>query len=281
MNIMFQKFKNLSTDVKVMLILMVAACILSVFFPWSKVMIATTVAVMSCVVAFIHGFKYYGKKNLLVFFVICWIVSNFFEGFSIAYGFPFGNYHYMLPGPRIWDVPIVIMPAYFGMGYFAWVSSLVINRVYEKKLSGSKTFLVPFTSALIMVMWDVVLDPTASTLNENWIWEDGGTIFNIPVSNFAGWFFVVYLFMQIFAIYISKADKKERDIKDYPSAFWYCAPLTYMMQGLTYVETAFVRQDHLEIWHYAGMISVFTMCFVGWIGFIMIHDHMKEIKEAK
>lgn len=278
---MFQKFKDLSTDVKVMLILMVAACILSVFFPWSKVMIAATVAVMSCIVAFIHGFKYYGKKNLFVFFVICWVVSNFFEGFSIAYGFPFGNYHYMLPGPRIWDVPIVIMPAYFGMGYFAWFLSLVINRVYEKKLSGAKTFLVPFTSALIMVMWDVVLDPTASTLNGNWIWEDGGTIFNIPVSNFVGWFFVVYLFMQVFAIYIAKADKKERNIKDFPSAFWYCAPLTYMMQGLTYVETAIIRQDNLEIWHYAGMNSVFTMCFAGWIGFIMIHDHMKEIKESK
>ncbi|MDO5424218.1 MAG: carotenoid biosynthesis protein [Eubacteriales bacterium] len=278
---MIQKFKSLTTDMKVMLLLMIAACILSIFFPWSKVMIAATVAIMSCVMAFIHGIKYYGTKNLVVFFVICWVVSNFFEGFSVAYGFPFGNYHYTLAGPRIWDVPIVIMPAYFGMGYFAWVLSLVINRVYEKKLSGAKTFLVPFTSALIMVMWDVVLDPTASTLNGNWIWEDGGTIFNIPVSNFAGWFFVVYLFMQIFAIYISKADKKERSMKEYPSVFWYAAPLTYMMQGLTYVETAIVRTDNLEIWHYAGLISVFTMCFVAWIGFIMIHDHLKELEKNK
>ena len=188
---MIQKIKSLTTDMKVMLLLMVAACIPSIFFLLSKVMIAATVAVMSCVMAFIHGIKYYGTKNLVIFFIICWVVSNFFEGFSVAYGFSFGSYYHMLAGPRIWDVPIVIMPAYFGMGYFSWVLSLAINRVYEKKLSGAKTFLVPFTSALIMVMWDVVLDPTASTLNENWIWEDGGTIYNIPVSNFAGWFFVV------------------------------------------------------------------------------------------
>ena len=78
------------------------------------------------------------------------------------------------------------MPAYFGMGYFTWILSLVINNQYEKKLSGIKTFLIPFTATFIMVMWDVVLDPTASTLNGNWGWEDDGTFFNIPISNFLG-----------------------------------------------------------------------------------------------
>ena len=105
---------------------------------------------------------------------------------SIHTGSPFGNYHYDIAGPRIWDVPIVIMPAYFGMGYFTWILSLVINNQYEKKLSGIKTFLIPFTATFIMVMWDVVLDPTASTLNGNWGWEDDGTFFNIPISNFLG-----------------------------------------------------------------------------------------------
>ncbi len=275
------KKMSLSNDIKIMLFLMAAVVILNVFFPWSKVFIAAAVAVGCCAVAFMHGTKYYGGKNLIIFFLICWAVSNFFEGLSIHMGFPFGNYHYEIPGPRIWDVPIVIMPAYFGMGYFAWIISLAINKQYEKKLSGIKTFLVPFTAAFIMVMWDVVLDPTASTLNGNWIWEDGGTFFNIPISNFCGWFFVVYLFMQIFALYISKADTKERSVSDYPAAYWYIGPVVYMMQGLSYVETAIVRQDNLEIWHYAGMIGVFTLCFVAWIGFITIHDHFKKSTNNK
>lgn len=258
---------------------MTAIVILNGFFPWSKVVVAAAVAIGCCAIAFMHGSKYYGFKNLIIFFLICWVVSNFFEGLSIQSGFPFGNYHYEIAGPRIWNVPIVIMPAYFGMGYFAWILSLVLNKQYEKKLTGIKTFLVPFTSAFIMVMWDVVLDPTASTLNGNWIWEDGGTFFNIPISNFCGWFFVVYVFMQIFALYISKADIKERTVSEFPAAYWYIGPIVYMMQGLSYAETAIVKQDNLEIWHYAGLIGVFTLCFVAWIGFITIHDHFKGLNK--
>ncbi|CCI80992.1 hypothetical protein FC41_GL000246 [Lactobacillus hominis DSM 23910 = CRBIP 24.179] len=130
-----------------------------------------------------------------------------------------------------------------------------------------------------MVMWDVVLDPSASTLNRNWVWEDGSTFFNIPISNFPGWFFVVYVFMQIFALYISKANIKNRISSDYPAAYWYIAPAVYMMQGLSYVETAIIKHTHLEIWHYAGLIAVFTLCFVAWIGFILIQDHFKELNK--
>ncbi|MCT3348721.1 carotenoid biosynthesis protein [Lactobacillus hominis] len=68
------------------------------------------------------------RNWFVLFFIICWVVSNFFEGFSIHVGFPFGNYHYDISGSRIWDIPIVIMSAYFGMGYFAWILSLVINN---------------------------------------------------------------------------------------------------------------------------------------------------------
>jgi hypothetical protein len=40
---------------------------------------------------------------------------------DILTGFPFGHYVYTDKlGPKLWLVPLLIMPAYFSMGYIAW-----------------------------------------------------------------------------------------------------------------------------------------------------------------
>ena len=53
-----------------------------------------------------------------------------------------------------------------------------------------------------MTAWDLSLDPGTSTINQVWIWEDGGGFFGVPLVNFLGWTFTVYLFMQVFALYL-------------------------------------------------------------------------------
>ena len=62
------------------------------------------------------------------------------------------------------------------------------------------------TAALVMTMYDVATDPVVSTVNSLWIWHDGGEYFGVPISNFAGWVFVVYIFLQIFVLFISVRD---------------------------------------------------------------------------
>ena len=57
-----------------------------------------------------------------------------------------------------------------------------------------------------MVMWDLTVDPISSTLQGLWVWTTPGAYFGVPISNFFGWFLVVYLFFQIFALYISRYD---------------------------------------------------------------------------
>ncbi len=42
------------------------------------------------------------------------------------------------------------------------------------------------SSALAMTAWDLSLDPRM-VADGNWIWQDGGIYFGIPLSNFAGW----------------------------------------------------------------------------------------------
>jgi putative membrane protein len=53
-----------------------------------------------------------------------------------------------------------------------------------------------------MTAWDLAFDPRYSTINHTWIWEDGGGFFGVPLVNFLGWTFTVYLFMQVFALYL-------------------------------------------------------------------------------
>jgi putative membrane protein len=49
------------------------------------------------------------------------------------------------------------------------------------------------------------LDPATSTIHHAWIWENGGGFFGVPLVNFLGWTFTVYLFMQVFALYLHRS----------------------------------------------------------------------------
>lgn len=41
------------------------------------------------------------------------------------------------------------------------------------------------------------MDTITATVNKVWILEDGGSYFGVPISNYLGWFLVVYIFLQI------------------------------------------------------------------------------------
>lgn len=225
------------------------------------VLLRSLITLGICAVAWLHGTKRYGVKNMVVFFVITWIVSSSFEALSIRTGFPFGNYHYTIPGPRILEVPLIIMPGYFGMGYMAWVLSHILNGQYNKRIQGIQIFFVPLVASFIMVMWDIVMDPIAATINKAWIWQNGGTYFGVPISNYWGWFFVVFVFLQIFAIFVSNYDIRESE-NNFNKLFWFEATAVYGIQGLSYLLQSITGSGNKEIYSSIGLISVFTMIFV-------------------
>src|SRR6478752_6432934 len=71
---------------------------------------------------FVHGAMRYGGKGIAAFAIICLVVSNLLENIGVATGFPFGPYHYTdVLGPKLFLVPILIGPAYFGTGYLSWM----------------------------------------------------------------------------------------------------------------------------------------------------------------
>jgi uncharacterized membrane protein len=151
--------------------------------------------------ALLHGARRYGWRAIAVFVVAGLVISNVLENVSIQTGFPFGHYHYT-GGGTIFQVPWFIGPAYLATGYLAWVVATVLLGDVRRNSSWLTTIGTPAVAAFAMTAWDLALDPTASTIGRRWIWENGGGFFGVPLVNFLGWTFTVYLFMQVFALYL-------------------------------------------------------------------------------
>jgi putative membrane protein len=153
--------------------------------------------------ALLHGARRYSWRAIGVFVAAGLVISNILENLSIQTGFPFGRYHYT-GGGKIFQVPWFIGPAYLATGYLAWVVATVLLGDVRRDSPWLTTIGTPIIGAFAMTAWDLALDPGASTINHAWIWEHGGGFFGVPLVNFLGWTFTVYLFMQVFALYLRR-----------------------------------------------------------------------------
>src|SRR6266581_6861102 len=232
------------------------------------------VVLIPVVFGLIHGALRYKWSGILTFIVICLVVSNILENTSILTGFPFGHYHYTdALGPKLFLVPLLIGPAYFANGYFAWVIGTVLVGQVRRGSNALLTVAVPFIAAFVMVMWDLTLDPRASTIQRQWIWEQGGGYFGVPLTNYLGWFFTVYLFLQLFALFVRFRPGKET-ARTFPRSHYAQALLTYAVVGLTPVLTFVIGGSNSLVTDAAGVVwqtrsiaesvvivSIYTMLF--------------------
>ena len=232
------------------------------------------VLLISVAFALIHGAVRYGWTGILAFIVMCLVVSNILENTSILTGFPFGHYHYTdALGPKLFLVPLLIGPAYFANGYFAWVIGNVLVGELRRGSSAFLTVAVPFIAAFVMVMWDLTFDPRASTIQHQWIWEQGGGYFGVPLTNYLGWFFTVYLFLQLFALFV-RFRPGSATVTNFPRSHFAQALLMYAVMGLTPVLTFVVTGSGTQVtdatgvvWRTANIaesmatVSIFTMIF--------------------
>ncbi|TAL62497.1 MAG: carotenoid biosynthesis protein [Legionella sp.] len=227
----------------------------------------------------LHGLARYGWKNMVVLFLITWVISNLFEALSIQTGFPFGFYYYdKLLGPRLFNVPIIIILAYFATGYASWILSTILLGQYQKPLQGKHIFLIPFITTFIMVMWDLCMDPLCSTVASLWVWSNGGPYFGVPLQNYFGWFLVVFLIYQTFALFIARKESHTpaRNALFTSRWFWMEIVVLYAIQGLTQVVQFIGAQSHYDIYANMALVSIFTMIFVAILACIRIEDE-KEL----
>jgi putative membrane protein len=222
-----------------------------------------------------HGSRLYGWDNIMMFFLITFVISWSLESLSIAVGFPFGNYHYT----GIWkigEVPWIIIPAYFGTGYLSWLLAHILLNNYDSRIAGKRLILIPTIASFIMVMWDLSMDPILSTIQGEWIWEDGGFYFGVPLTNFFGWYLTVFLIYLVYSIYLSRNHFKEGDYWAKRKSFWVVIPLMYLGVALQYLLAPFFATTNPEIYWSVFLVSIYTMVFVSLISLWRVAEDIKR-----
>ncbi len=99
-----------------------------------------------------------------MFLVLCLGISNIVENLGVLTGFPFGHYHYTdVIGPRLFLVPLLIGPGYFGAGYVSWMlANTILGTDGRRDLRA--VIGVPLVATFVMIAWDLCVDPGSSTL---------------------------------------------------------------------------------------------------------------------
>jgi uncharacterized membrane protein len=233
--------------------------------------------------ALVHGIRRYGWRHFAVFFILTFVISWSYETVSILTGFPFGHYVYTDKlGPKLWLVPLLIIPAYFAMGYIAWTLGHVLLDRFDDRLKGAEVVLVPVLASFVMVMWDLCIDPASSTITGAWIWRDGGGYFGVPLVNFLGWYLCVFTIYLVFAMYLQRSAEWTRATNLGERATWSLPALMYAAVMLSRLIAPFTSDSvqvtspdgHVwwtgDIHTAAALVALFTMLFVTVLALIRI-----------
>jgi len=225
--------------------------------------------------AIVHGVRRYGWMHFVVFFILTFVISWSYETSSILTGFPFGHYVYTDKfGPKLWLVPLLIMPAYFSMGYIAWTLGHVLLDRFDDRLAGAEVVLVPVLASFVMVMWDLCIDPASSTITVAWIWRDGGGYFGVPFVNFLGWYLCVFTIYLVFAVYLrhssewtTETNLSDRSTWTLPALMYAAVMLPRLIEPVAGDSVQVTSHDGHVWWtgdiHTASaLVALFTMLFV-------------------
>jgi Carotenoid biosynthesis protein len=154
------------------------------------------------VFALVHGSILYRVRGMVAFTGFCLGVAGVCEQLSLRTGFPFGHYYFtQVMGLKVLGLPLLLVLAYLGIGYCAWVLGLLILGYRDRPLTGARVVLLPLLASLLMLAWDLSMEADWSTVDRAWVWRDGGPFYGVPLSNFLGWYGTAYLFYQAFALY--------------------------------------------------------------------------------
>lgn len=226
---------------------------------------------------------YYNAKELAVFAVLCFVVSNLFENTSVLYGFPFGYFqHSAALGPRLFNIPWLATPTYMAMGFVSWmVANVLLTRTRYVQWN-TRVWETALVAAFVFSMWDFCNDPVFH-LNKAFAYRHPGPWFGVPVSNFIGWLLVTFCFYFPFSYYLSQRNL-ERDYRILPSkTYWHQALLMYGLVAAASIyrnsrgksfTVSFSNGDQWQsevIYTSMSLVCLFTMVFVFLLALIQLN----------
>jgi uncharacterized membrane protein len=131
-----------------------------------------------------------GHKWTAAFAAIC-ALGFTAEFIGVSTGMPFGRYYFTdMLGPKILGVVPWVMP-------LAWFNIAFPSHVIASAAFPKRPLFRRLLGAWLMLVWDLSIDPFMAHVYPYWVWKNPGPYYGIPISNFAGWFFVGVLAMTV------------------------------------------------------------------------------------
>ena len=117
-------------------------------------------------------------------FVALYVLSLASELSGTTLGLPFGPYHYTAALGAKWfgHVPLLIPLSWF---FMALPSYAVARRRFPEQRQLVQRVLA---GSLLLLSWDLVLDPAMSLVTSFWVWGTAGPYYGMPLLNLAGWY---------------------------------------------------------------------------------------------
>jgi putative membrane protein len=136
----------------------------------------------------------HAARRWLGAFTVVYLISLGSELLGTGVGIPFGEYRYTEALGPMWfgHVPVVIPLSWFFMA----LPSYALARA---ALPGRPLARVVMAS-LVLLSWDLALDPAMSRATAYWIWAEPGAYYGMPWLNLFGWYVTGVALMAAFAI---------------------------------------------------------------------------------
>ena len=117
-------------------------------------------------------------------FVGLYVLSLASELSGTTLGLPFGPYHYTAAlGAKWFDhVPLLIPLSWFFMALPSYAAA-------RRRFPGERQLVQRvLAGSLLLLTWDLVLDPAMSLVTSFWVWGTAGPYYGMPLLNLAGWY---------------------------------------------------------------------------------------------
>lgn len=234
--------------------------------------------ILPSIFVFMHGSRYLGRKNILLFFIVTYVITFTAEYLGVNGGKIFGEYYYntINNGPLLGGVPVLLMLTYFTLAYSTYLLLRVILGWIDI-IKGWKIIAFSLLGGLVMTLSDLASDPVNSTVNRVYVWTQGGIFFGVPYQNFIGWLGeTVLLFLTISLIlgYVTNCPRLKK-----PSARFLAEPIVlFLAPVLPIIFRPLWMQQSADIYQPMSLIALFGLGTIGLLGLIRVVSYHQQTR---
>jgi putative membrane protein len=215
--------------------------------------------------AVLHCARVNGWLRTGSFFAAAAVVSFALEETGVRTGLIYGPYHYSdMLGPKLGHVPVLIPLAWFMMIYPSWVTARALLRGVNT-LRPAAIAALALVAAMVMTAWDTVMDPGMAAAG-NWVWEQGGPYFGVPLRNYFGWLMTTFLVYLAAGIIWRVTDGRvtESGSLSVGVTSWFAAlpVIVYAVHGFRYVTAGRIAELHV--------VALFAMVLPGTVAILQL-----------